>query len=337
MYITPDYCEDGSEREFEQQILSGAAWRQYNSEPTMTTSSPEVFQKATQDFQRSAATSAAWVGHRHGLLGRIAAYTGLVLCVLLIGLPVYWMISGAFKTPQEVYAIPPTWIPLQPTLANFSKAWNSAPFERYYLNSFIVTIFGSGFEVFFAVTSAYAFAFLRFPGKPFIFLLLLAALMVPAQVTILPNYLTVARFGWINTYQGIIIPGASVAYGTFLLRQYYRTLPREIMDAAHVDGASHLRILWSVVAPLSKPAIVSFALLSIVAKWNEFLWPLIVTNTKDMRVLPIGIYWLMVEEGTIDWGVVMAGTLFVVLPVLFVFLYAQRYIVDGIAAGAVKG
>jgi len=247
------------------------------------------------------------------------------------------MISGAFKTPQEVYAIPPTWIPLQPTLANFSKAWNSAPFERYYLNSFIVTIFGSGFEVFFAVTSAYAFAFLRFPGKPFIFLLLLAALMVPAQVTILPNYLTVARFGWINTYQGIIIPGASVAYGTFLLRQYYRTLPREIMDAAHVDGASHLRILWSVVAPLSKPAIVSFALLSIVAKWNEFLWPLIVTNTKDMRVLPIGIYWLMVEEGTIDWGVVMAGTLFVVLPVLFVFLYAQRYIVDGIAAGAVKG
>jgi len=330
-------CEEGSEREFEQQILSGAAWRQYNSEPTMTTSSPEVFQKATQDFQRSAATSAAWVGHRHGLLGRIAAYTGLVLCVLLIGLPVYWMISGAFKTPQEVYAIPPTWIPLQPTLANFSKAWNSAPFERYYLNSFIVTIFGSGFEVFFAVTSAYAFAFLRFPGKPFIFLLLLAALMVPAQVTILPNYLTVARFGWINTYQGIIIPGASVAYGTFLLRQYYRTLPREIMDAAHVDGASHLRILWSVVAPLSKPAIVSFALLSIVAKWNEFLWPLIVTNTKDMRVLPIGIYWLMVEEGTIDWGVVMAGTLFVVLPVLFVFLYAQRYIVDGIAAGAVKG
>lgn len=337
MYITPDYCEDGSEREFERQILSGAAWRQYNSEPTMTTSSPEVFQKATQDFQRPAATSAAWVGHRHGLLGRIAAYFGLTLCILLIGLPVYWMITGAFKTPQEVYAIPPTWIPLEPTLANFAQAWNSAPFERYYLNSLIVTLFGSGFEVFFAVTSAYAFAFLRFPGKPLVFLLLLAALMVPAQVTILPNYLTVARFGWINTYQGIIIPGASVAYGTFLLRQYYRTLPREIMDAAHVDGASHLRILWSVVAPLSKPAIVSFALLSIVAKWNEFLWPLIVTNTKDMRVLPIGIYWLMVEEGTIDWGVVMAGTLFVVLPVLIVFLYAQRYIVDGIAAGAVKG
>jgi len=278
-----------------------------------------------------------WVGQQRSLVGRTAAYTGLALCVLLIGLPVYWMISGAFKTPQEIYSIPPTWIPMQPTLASFPKAWNSAPFGRYYINSFIVTLFGSGFEVFFAVTSAYAFAFLRFPGKRYIFLLLLAALMVPVQVTILPNYLTVARFGWINTFQGIIIPGASVAYGTFLLRQYYRTLPSEIMDAARVDGAGHLRTLWSVVAPLSKPAIVSFALLSIVAKWNEFLWPLIVTNTKEMRVLPIGIYWLMVEEGTIDWGVVMAGTIFVVLPVLLVFLYAQRYIVDGIAAGAVKG
>lgn len=278
-----------------------------------------------------------WVGQQQSLIGRTAAYIGLLLCVLLIGLPVYWMISGAFKTPQEIYSIPPTWIPAQPTLASFPKAWNSAPFGRYYINSFIVTLFGSGFEVFFAVTSAYAFAFLRFPGKRYVFLLLLAALMVPAQVTILPNYLTVARFGWINTFQGIIIPGASVAYGTFLLRQYYRILPSEIMDAARVDGAGHVRTLWSVVVPLSKPAIVSFALLSIVAKWNDFLWPLIVTNTKEMRVLPIGIYWLMVEEGTVDWGVVMAGTIFVVLPVLIVFLYAQRYIVEGIAAGAVKG
>ena len=161
--------------------------------------------------------------------------------------------------------------------------------------------------------------------------------MVPGQVTILPNYLTIAELGWINTYQGIIVPGASVAYGTFLLRQYYRTLPVEVLDAAKVDGAGHLRILWTVVVPLAKPAIITFALLSIVSKWNDFLWPLLVTNTRDMRVLPIGIYWLRVEEGTIDLGVIMAGTLFVVLPVVLVFLYAQRYIVDGIAAGAVKG
>jgi sn-glycerol 3-phosphate transport system permease protein len=278
-----------------------------------------------------------WVGQQRGGLGNLLAYAALLVCVLAIGLPVYWMIIGSLKSTQEIYQIPPSWVPRVLTFLNFPIAWNSAPFGRYYFNTVIITLFGSGFELFFAVVSAYAFAFLRFPKKDWVFLALLAALMVPAQVTILPNYLTIADLGWINTYQGIIVPGASVAYGTFLLRQYYRTLPIDILDAARVDGATHLRTLWSIVLPLAKPAIVSFALLSIVAKWNDFLWPLLVTNTKEMRVLPIGIYWLMVEEGAIEWGVVMAGTLFVVLPVVVIFLYAQRYIVEGIAAGAVKG
>jgi sn-glycerol 3-phosphate transport system permease protein len=271
------------------------------------------------------------------LLFKLAGYAGMLICVVLIGLPVYWMTIGAIKPMEEIYRIPPTWIPKEPTFASFGKAWQSAPFGRYYINTIITTVFGSGLEILFAVTSAYAFAFLRFPKKDWIFLVLLAALMVPNQVTILPNYLTIAKLGWINTYQGIVVPGASVAYGTFLLRQYYKTLPIEVMDAAKVDGASHLRTLWSIVTPLAKPAIITFALLSIVSKWNDFLWPLLVTNTRDMRVLPIGIYWLRVEEGTIDWGVIMAGSLFVVMPVVIVFLYAQRYIVDGIAAGAVKG
>lgn len=278
-----------------------------------------------------------WAGQRKSPLSQLLAYLGLLFVTLLIGVPIYWMIIGAFKTTQEVYRIPPTWIPAAPTFENFPRAWASAPFGRYYVNTLITTIFGSGFEIFFAVTSAYAFVFLRFPKKEWLFLVLLAALMVPAQVTILPNYLTVAALGWINTYQGIVVPGASVAYGTFLLRQYYRTLPIEVLDAAKVDGAGHLRTLASIVLPLAKPAIISFGLISVVTKWNDFLWPLLVTNTREMRVLPIGIYWLMVEEGTINWGLVMAGTLFVVLPVLFVFLYAQRYIVEGIAAGAVKG
>ena len=278
-----------------------------------------------------------WAGQRRTPLAQALSYLGLLLVLLVIGIPVYWMIIGSFKLNREVYQIPPTWFPAAPTLENFPRAWNAAPFGRYYINTIITTVFGSGFEIFFAVTSAYAFVFLRFPKREWLFLVLLAALMVPNQVTILPNYLTVAGLGWINTYQGIIVPGASVAYGTFLLRQYYRTLPVEVMDAAKVDGAGHLRTMVAIVIPLAKPAIISFGLLSIVAKWNDFLWPLLVTNTRDMRVLPIGIYWLMVEEGTIEWGVVMAGTLFVVVPVLLVFLYAQQYIVEGIAAGAVKG
>ena len=268
----------------------------------------------------------------------------MLFCVLFIGMPIYWMTIGSVKLSAEIYRLPPTWFPEQFTTQNFVDAWTALPFGRYYINTIITTLFGSAFEIFFGVTSAYAFVFLRFRKREWLFLILLAALMIPGQVTVVPNYVTVGWLGrtisrslGINTYAGIILPGASVAYGTFLLRQYYKTLHREVFDAAKVDGAGHMRTLWSVVIPLAKPAIISFAVLSIVGKWNDYLWPLIITTTREMRVLSIGIRWLLIEEGLIAWGPVMAGTIFVVLPVLVVFLYAQRYIVDGIAAGAVKG
>lgn len=267
---------------------------------------------------------------------RLAGYAGVALAMLVVGLPVYWTLIAAFKTTAEIYG-PPTWLPARPTLANFPAAWAAAPFARYYLNSFITTLGGMLAEVTLAVMSAYALAFLRFPRKDLVFLLLLAALMVPVEITIVPNYLTVARLGWINTYAGIIVPGAAVAYGTFLLRQAFLALPYEVIEAARVDGAGQLRTLLSVVLPMAQPAIVTMALLSLVAKWNDFLWPLIVTNTTGMRTLPIGIYWLRNSEGVTNWGVVMAGSLFLIIPVMAVFLGAQRYIVEGIAAGAVKG
>jgi sn-glycerol 3-phosphate transport system permease protein len=246
-------------------------------------------------------------------------------------------VIASLKTSQEIYRIPPTWVPILPTLDNYPAAWAGAPFARYYLNSFIITLLGSSAEILFAITSAYALAFLRFPRKDLVFLLLLAALMVPNEITIIPNYLTIARLGWVNTYAGIIIPGASIAFGTFLLRQAFKALPYEVLEAARVDGAGHLRTLGSIVLPMAQPAIVTMALLSVVAKWNDFLWPLIVTNTSEMRTLPIGIYWLRASEGVINWGVVMAGSLFLIVPVMLAFIWAQRYIVDGIAAGAVKG
>jgi sn-glycerol 3-phosphate transport system permease protein len=292
---------------------------------------------ATGKNKGSDVQEARWAGQRKSYGTKIIGFALMILAVLAIGLPVYWMIIGAFKTSAEIYRIPPTWIPAQPTLANFPNAWNAAPFGRYYINSTITTLMGTGFELYFAITSAYAFQYLRFPFKEPLFIVLLAALMIPAQITILPNYITVADFGWINSYWGIVVPGAATAYGTFLLRQYFRTLPTEVLDAAKVDGASHWRMMWSIVFPLAKPGIITFLLISLVAKWNDFLWPLIVTNTREMRTLPIGIYWLRAEQGNIDWGMIMAGTLFVVLPVAIIFLFAQRYIVSGIAAGAVKG
>lgn len=277
------------------------------------------------------------VGTRTSILPRVVGYLAMISAVIVIGLPIYWTIIASFKFPEEIYRIPPTWLPLNPTLENYPQAWSAAPFGRYYINSLITTIGGSAFEIFFAVTSAFALAFLRFPGKNLVFIVLLAALMIPQEITIIPNYLTMASLGWVNTYQGIILPGASVAFGTFLLRQAFMALPREVMDAAKVDGAGYLRTLVSIVVPMAQPAIVTMALLSIVSKWNEFLWPLIITNTTDMRTLPIGVYWLRNQEGLSDWGVVMAGSLFLIVPMMIIFIWAQRYIVDGIATGAVKG
>jgi sn-glycerol 3-phosphate transport system permease protein len=267
----------------------------------------------------------------------LPSYTLMLLAFVVMGLPLFWMITAAFKQNAELYTLPVTWLPQNPTTENFTRAWNAAPFGRYYFNTIVTTLAGSGAEILLAITSAYAFAFLRFPKKQWLFLLLLAALMVPDQVTVLTNYLTVARLNWIDTYLGVVVPGASVAYGTFLLRQAFLSLPHEVMDAAKVDGAGHMRTLWSIVVPITSPSIITFALLSLVAKWNNFLWPLLVTNTERMRVLPIGIYRLLDQEGTTQWGTIMAGTIFVVLPVLLVFLWAQRYIIAGIAAGAVKG
>lgn len=272
-----------------------------------------------------------------GMSWQAIGYLAMAFIVIMMGIPLFWMLTGSLKTLQQIYTFPPVWIPTDPEWSNFTEAWNRAPFERFYLNSIITTFLGMSIELINATLTAYALAFLRFPYKRLVFILILAALMIPSQVTILPNFLTMADLDWVNTYQGIILPGASVAFGTFLLRQYFMGLPKDVLDAAKVDGCSHLRLLWSVVIPMSKPVLVTFGLLSIVWKWNEFLWTLVITNTLDMRTLPIGIAYLFDVEGNTQWGVVMAGTIFVVAPMLVIFLLAQRYIVEGITAGATKG
>ena len=268
---------------------------------------------------------------------RIFGYAAMVVILVLIGLPIYWMVIASFKQTREIYTAPPTWIPIRPTLQNYPDAWNAAPFARYYLNSFITTTITSLSKMTLAVMSAYALVFLRFPRKNVVFLVILAALMVPEQITIIPNYLTLASLGWLNTYQGIILPRAATAFGTFLMRQYFLTLPRDIMEAAEIDGAGHLRRLWDVALPLARPALVTTGLFAVVSEWNEFLWPLIVTNVNEMRTLPIGVAFLFDQEGLSSWGVIMAGALFVIVPVIVLFIWAQQHIVEGLAAGAVKG
>jgi sn-glycerol 3-phosphate transport system permease protein len=268
---------------------------------------------------------------------RLLAYLGLIAGVVLIGLPMYWMLLAAFKTNKEIFSMPPTWIPLTPTLENFPAAWNQAPFGQFYINSLLYTIIGGGVKLLQALFTGYAFAYLRFPRKDLVFLLLLVALMIPEEFTALPNFLTLANLGWVNTYQGLLVPGFVSAFGAFLLRQHFLGLPKEVLDAARVDGAGHLRTLWSVVIPMSQPVLVTLGLLTVVQRWNDYLWPLVITNSTELRTLSVGIALLFQKETGTVWGVVMAGTLFVILPVVILFLSVQRHIVEGISAGAVKG
>lgn len=270
---------------------------------------------------------------------RVLSYAAMTLVVVLIMVPIFWMLSGSLKTNAEIMTYPPQWLPTNPQWSNYSTAWNAAPFDRFYINTIITTLAGTSLELTNAALTAYALAFLRFPAKNLIFILLLAALMVPQQVTIVPNYLTVANIlgqNWINTYQGIVLPGASVAVGTFLLRQAFMSLPKEVIDAAKVDGANHLQMLWQIVLPMAKPVLVTFGLISLVAKWNDYLWPLIVTNQDRMRTLAVGISYLYQPEAIPRWGPLMAGTFFVIAPLIVIYLWAQKHIIDGITAGATK-
>lgn len=286
-----------------------------------------------------AAAPATRVRSRKGGRGvrTVLGYGAMLLIAALIIVPLLWMVSAAFKSTAEIYRTPITLLPEGLRWQNFHDAWNRVPFGRFYLNSLIVTAVVSVVKVTNSILSAYALVFVRFPGRRLLFLFVIAALMVPHEVTLVPNYLLMADLGWVNTYQGIIVPLMAVAFGTFLLRQQFMALPNEMIEAARVDGAGHLRVLWSIVLPVTRPVVITVSLIYVVSGWNEYLWPLIITNTLDMRTLPIGLSYLKDTEGNTAWGVVMAGGLLVVAPVLAFFLWAQRHLIQGLTSGSVKG
>ncbi|MCB8914066.1 carbohydrate ABC transporter permease [Rhodococcus rhodochrous] len=266
----------------------------------------------------------------------VGGMLGLTVVGIVFLLPFYWMFSSAFKPEGEIYRWPLQWIPSTIVFDHFARAWEAVPFAQFFINSLIVTAAGSTLKVLLAVFSAYAFAFLRFPGKKIVFLAVLGALMVPGHVTLLINYMTIGNLGLINTYAGIFLPGLASAFGTFLLRQHFLALPKEVLEAAELDGCGHVRRLVYFVLPISKPAVVTVALIAVIDEWNDFIWPLLVTNTLQARTLPIGLMFLKETEGVDQWGPIMAGTVLVILPMLLLFLIAQRYIVAGLAGAAVR-
>ena len=271
------------------------------------------------------------------LIGRMLTHGALIVASLVIGLPFLWMLSTAIKSPAEVHLFPPVWWPERIRWDNFATAWKSAPFGRFYFNSIITASTGVFLEVSIAALSAYAFARIKFRYREALFMVLLAAMMIPGQVALIPNYVVLKHLGWINTYQGIVIPHVSSVFGAFLLRQYFLTIPESLYDAAEIDGLGHVRILFHIALPLARPVVGTLTLYLFISKWNSYLWPLIITNTQNMRTLPVGLAMLRQAEYEIGPEHLMAASIFVLVPVLVIFFIAQKQLIEGIASGAVKG
>ncbi|WP_443197938.1 carbohydrate ABC transporter permease [Pseudarthrobacter sp. CCNWLW247] len=267
-----------------------------------------------------------------------AGYAPLAVAVLVVFLPLLWMVLSSFKQPGEIVTLDLQALPATLDPENYRVAMTTVPFGQFFLNSTIVTVVGGGIKVILALLTAYALVFVRFPFKNVIFVLILVALMVPAQVSILPNYILIAGMGGKNTLWGIILPGLGTAFGTFLLRQHFLTLPGSILESAEIDGAGHWRRLWQIVVPVSVPTIATVALVTVVSEWNEYIWPLIITDKPESMTLPVGLTLLQNSEGNgAGWGIMMAGAVLVIVPILVIFAMLQRYIVAGLTQGSVTG
>jgi multiple sugar transport system permease protein len=268
-------------------------------------------------------------------------YAVLLLAALLMVGPLYWALATAFKPAGDIFASPPKWIPNPITLDNFRDVFTLIPFPRYLLNSVIVTASIVGLNVLFGTAAAYAFAKLRFPGRDGIFFVLLLTLMVPFQVNLIPLYKIMVELHkavpvlGADTYFGLIAPSAIQVFGIFLMRQFLKSIPDEILESARMDGASEWRILRSIIFPLAAPGMATLAIFTFVGAWNDFLWPLIVTSSDDMRTLPVGLA-LLTRRNAVTWGDTMAGTVVVAAPMIVVFLLLQRRFIEGLTAGAVK-
>lgn len=265
----------------------------------------------------------------------------LLAASLLMIAPFVWALSSSFKLPGDVFAYPPKFLPDPFTISSYENVVTRIPFPRYLLNSTIVTGTIVILNVIFGTAAAYAFAKLRFPGRDRIFFVLLLTLMVPFQVNLIPLYKMMVElhklvpFLGADTYMGLVAPGAIQVFGIFLMRGFLRSLPDEILESARLDGASELRILRSIVFPLALPGMATLAIFTILASWNDFLWPLVVTNSDQMRTLPVGLA-LLARRNASDWGTTMAGTIITAAPLIVVFLLMQRRFIEGLTAGAVK-
>ncbi|MBC1238482.1 carbohydrate ABC transporter permease [Nostoc sp. 2RC] len=264
-------------------------------------------------------------------------YTLLGAIALVMLFPLLWLISTALKSPTEnILQSPPQLLPASPTLDNFSRVWQSLPFGQYLYNSTLVSVLTVGLNLLFCALAAYPLARLSFAGRDWIFIAVVSTIMIPFQIVMIPLYILTVQLGLRNTYLGMIFPSLASAFGIFLLRQAFMSVPKEIEEAARMDGSSELGLWWYVMLPAIRPALVTLAIFVFIGAWSDFLWPLIVIQDENLYTLPLGVAKL---AGTfsLDWRLVAAGSVIAIAPVLLLFIFVQRYIVPTETGSGVKG
>lgn len=268
--------------------------------------------------------------------GKVLLLSLMIIIAVVTLTPAIWMVSASLMPAGQASTFPPKFFPSQITFEHYITLFTRLQLARYLLNSLILSVTVTFISLFFNSMAGYAFAKYRFPGRDRLFRLLIAEMVIPAQVTTLPLFLMLKKVGLINTYFGVIVAGMSTIYGIFLIRQYARSLPDSLIEAARMDGASDFKIYWSVVLPLCRPILVTLAIFTFVGTWNDFFWPLIVLTDDSMYTLPVALA-ILTGEHVQDAELMMAGSVLTVLPVLVVFIAMQRYYIQGIMVGSVKG
>jgi sn-glycerol 3-phosphate transport system permease protein len=269
-------------------------------------------------------------------LRTILTYALLIAVSVAVLFPLYYAVVISLAADNDVSQYPP---PLYPTgihLENFPRALDMAPLPRYLLNSVVQSSIVTFSHLLLGSLAAYAFAFIPFRGKQFVFLVFLSTMMIPWEATLIPNYLTIGSLHWKDTFQGLAAPFLATAFGTFLLRQFFMTIPKDLQDAATIDGCGHFRFLSTIVIPLARPALGTLAVYSFLQTYNQYTWPLLITNKPEMRTVQIGLA-LLQDEERFMWNVVMAGVVIILIPTFALFIAGNRQLIRGLTAGAVKG
>jgi multiple sugar transport system permease protein len=273
---------------------------------------------------------------RRDVLARTALYAVLTGGLLIVVGPFLWMALSSFKPEREIRSVPPTWWPHTWTLGNYRELFDRLDFPLYFANSALVATLVTAGNLVFCSLIGYALAKLRFPGRRLLFLTVLGMLMVPGMVTFVPQFVLISNMGLANSYAGLVLPFLAGPFGVFLMRQFLLAIPDDLIEQARVDGAGEWRIFWRIVLPLCRPALATLGILTFLASWNNFLWPLVVATTNDKYTLPVALALYSIGQNRIYFGLLLAGAVVVVVPVLIVFLMLQRHFLRGIATTGLK-